>query len=78
MANFKVSRELKKATEALHSTQLAQQELTKKFISTPKDAVKEREKIKAQLIALSKKVKEAEDRFNNALSNEDIDDDEDF
>jgi hypothetical protein len=66
-----VSKELVKATEKMHAEQLKQQELQKKFVSeTDPD---KKEKMKADLVAQHKKVKEAERNFQEALGREEVD-----
>jgi len=71
-----VSKELMKATEKMHAEQLKQQELQKKFVSET-DATK-KEKMKADLIAQHKKVKEAERNFQEALGREHVDYDDEL
>ena len=71
-----VSKELMKATEKMHAEQLKQQELQKKFVSET-DATK-KEKMKADLIAQHKKVKEAERNFQKALGREHVDYDDEL
>ena len=66
-----VSKELMKATEKMHAEQLKQQELQKKFVSEMDPDKKE--KMKADLVAQHKKVKEAERNFQEALGREEVD-----
>ena len=71
-----VSKELMKATDKMHTEQLKQQELQKKFVSET-DADK-KNKMKADLIAQHKKVKDAERNFQEALGREHVDYDDEL
>ena len=71
-----VSKELMKATEKMHAEQLKQQELQKKFVS--ETDVDKKNKMKADLIAQHKKVKDAERNFQEALGREHVDYDDEL
>lgn len=66
-----MSGKFRKAIEKYQELQVQQQKLQKAFVGT-KDATK-REKLKAALVAISKKVKAAEADFNRALHVEPVD-----
>lgn len=67
------TKQFTKAIEKYRQLVLQQQELQKKFVAAEKYPAK-REALKKELIALHKKVKDAEQDFNTALMREPIDD----
>jgi len=73
-AKATVSKVLLKAIDKHHAAQLGVQKITKEFLSTPKEDVAKREKIKVKLIAANKEAKSAEAEFQATLGKEEADD----
>ena len=68
---MRMTKGFRKATENYQELMVKQQNLKKKFVNEKNP--KKREKFKKELIALHKKVQQAEDVFNRALMGEPID-----
>jgi hypothetical protein len=70
----RISKQLQKATEEFHESQIELQKLQKEFISTPKENAGKRNELKTKLIKQNEVVKQKEKLFHKALGNEDIED----
>jgi hypothetical protein len=73
-SDSRISRQLQKATEEYHESQLELQKIQKEFVSTPKEETAKRNELKTKLIKQNEVVKQKEKLFHKALGNEDIED----